>query len=172
MPVPRWLYKLVMKLPPMVSVGVAVKPVTGLAISGEVKYIGWRQVMGSALSITGPKAYNQFDPHWRNQTVYALGVNYQVNPKLQVRGGFNYAKSPIDSHAVGYNMILPAVVESHFTLGTSYQLNNRWGVGAAYMVASRKTYTAPMTPSPTNPDKGQKIGLAEQAFSFNLSYKF
>ncbi len=102
----------------------------------------------------------------------AVAANYHVNKRLQVRGGYNYAKSPIDNNAVAYNLILPAIVESHYTVGLSYDLNNHWSVGGAYMYAPKKTLTAPMTSAQADPSKGQKISLSEQAVSFNIGYKF
>ncbi len=171
MPYPGGRYTLVMKTPQMFAVGATAHINPSLSVSGQIKYIGWKHVMNS-LSVTGPKNYNGFTPKWKDQTAYALAVNYKVNPALQVRAGINYAKSPIRSNEVGYNLILPAVVETHYTAGVSYQINKHWGIGGALMYAPKKTYTAPMTTSQTNPNKGQKIDLSESAVSFNLKYVF
>jgi long-chain fatty acid transport protein len=168
---PGGQYTLTMKTPQMAAIGVTMHATPALSISGQVKYIGWKDVMDN-LSITGPKDYSGFMPKWKDQTVYAIAANYMVTPALQVRVGYNYGKSPIEGHAIGYNMILPAVVESHYTAGFDYQLNNHWKLGGALMYAPKKTYTAPMTTSSSDPNKGQKIDLSETAVSFNIGYKF
>lgn len=170
-PYPGGRYTLTMKTPQKAAVGVTMHATPALAISGEIKYIGWHHVMNT-ISITGPKDYNGFTPKWKDQTVYAIAANYKVTPALQVRAGYNYAKSPIDSNAAGYNMVFPAVIESHYTAGFGYQLNNHWKIGGAFMYAPKKTFTAPMTASQTDPNKGQKIDLGETAVSFNVGYKF
>lgn len=170
-PFPAGRYQLTMKTPQTAAVGFTVHPMKTLSVSAQVKWIDWKAVMNH-LSITGPQNFSGFTPKWKNQTVVAVGANYHVNKRLQVRAGYNYAKSPIDNNAVAYNLILPAVVETHYTVGLTYDLNHHWSVGGAYMMAPKKTFTAPMTADPANPSKGQKISLSEQAVSFNIGYKF
>ncbi|AOV16496.1 hypothetical protein BJI67_04895 [Acidihalobacter aeolianus] len=168
---PGGKYTLTMKTPQTASLGVTMNPTSTLAVSAQVKWIDWKDVMNN-LSITGPMDFTGFTPKWKSQTVVAVAANYYVTPKFQVRAGYNYAKSPIDSNAVAYNLILPAVVETHYTAGFTYDLNKRWTIGGAYMIAPQKSYTAPMTASMTDPSKGQKVSLSEQAVSFNIGYKF
>lgn len=168
---PGGKYTLTMKTPQTASLGVTMSPTSALAVSAQVKWIDWKDVMNN-LSITGPMDFTGFTPKWKSQTVVAVAANYYVTPDFQVRAGYNYAKSPIDSNAVAYNLILPAIVETHYTAGFTYDLNKRWTIGGAYMIAPQKTYTAPMTASMTDPSKGQKISLSEQAVSFNIGYKF
>ncbi len=168
---PAGQYTLTMKTPQMAAVGVTMHATPALSISGQVKYIGWKDVMNN-LSITGPKDYNGFTPKWKDQTVYAIAANYKVTPALQVRAGFNYGKSPIDGSTAVYNMVLPAVVESHYTAGFDYQLNNHWNLGGALMYAPKVTFTAPANSGQTDPNNSQKIDLSETAVSFNIGYKF
>ena len=167
-PYPAGPYTLTMKTPQMAAVGVTMHATPALSVSAQVKYIGWKDVMDK-LSITGPKDYPGFTPKWKDQTVYAIAANYKVTPALQVRAGYNYGKSPIDSGSAAYNMVLPAVVEQHYTAGFDYRLNNHWKLGGAFMYAPKKTYTAPMT---GGYNFGQKIDLSETAVSFNIGYKF
>ena len=58
---------------------------------------------------------------WDDQTVYKLGINYDYNKTWSFRGGVNYGKSPIQNHEVLFNMLAPATVEWHATIGASYR---------------------------------------------------
>ena len=164
-------YTLTMKTPQMAAVGVTMHATPALSVSAQVKYIGWKDVMNK-LSITGPTDYNGFTPKWKDQTVYAIAANYKVTPALQVRAGYNYGKSPIKASSAAYNMILPAVVESHYTAGFDYELNNHWKLGGAFMYAPKVTFTAPASTGATDANNSQKIDLSETAVSFNIGYKF
>jgi vitamin B12 transporter len=42
---------------------------------------------------------------------------YRATPELTVRGGLNYAKTPIQKDQVLFNMLAPATVEKHITFG-------------------------------------------------------
>lgn len=170
-PYPAGTYTLTMKTPQTAALGVAFRPISALTVSAQVKWIDWHAAM-DALNITGPQDYPYFTPHWHNQTAVAVGVNYRVDPALQLRAGYDYARSPIDSSAVGYNIVMPALIESHYTAGVTYDLNHHWTVAAAYMYAPKVSRTAPAATSPTDPNQGQTIDLAEQAVSFNIGYKF
>ncbi|WP_461871421.1 OmpP1/FadL family transporter [Hydrogenobaculum sp.] len=100
--------------------------------------------------------YKEFG--WKDQWVFAVGTSYKVTPKLTLRAGFNYARSPIRSNNFGYsspqltppsvsvsgaqfnqydidyfNLLgFPAITEEAITLGGSYQFTNTFGVSLAY----------------------------------------
>ena len=61
---------------------------------------------------------------WKNQTIYKLGLAYQLNDQWTVRGGWNYGKSPIpsDNGAILVNIVAPATTQSHMTMGATYNL--------------------------------------------------
>lgn len=170
---PAGRYTAQLDIPQQLSAGVTVRPLNGLSISGDVKWINWANTMKD-FYVTMPNGTRMnLAPGWKNQMVYALAANYQVTPKLAVRAGFNYGKSPVRSETVGNNLIFPAVVEQHYTAGLTYDLNNHWNIGAAYMYAPKKSFTAPANSGQAGDNNnGQTIDLKESAFVFNLGYKF
>jgi len=109
------------------------------------------------------------DPGWEDQTIYALGVSYAFNEKVNIRAGYNYASAPFDAKKVSSNLILPALVESHYTLGADYRINKHWDVGFHYMYAPKKTETAPSN-DPMAP--GTSTSLTESSFGANIGYRF
>jgi long-chain fatty acid transport protein len=105
---------------------------------------------------------------WDDQTVFAVGVAFKANDRINLRAGFNYGESPIDEDNADYNMILPAVVEQHYTVGGDYRLDDNWDIGFHYMYVPENTVTA----SADTTAPGAKISLSEQSVGINLGYRF
>ena len=52
---------------------------------------------------------------WSSVNVFKLGAEYQYNPKLILRAGYNHTDNPIQGRDVTFNMIAPGVVEDNAT---------------------------------------------------------
>jgi long-chain fatty acid transport protein len=90
------------------------------------------------------KGYEDFA--WDDQDVFALG--YEYAPKgWAVRVGYNYASSPISNQTVGaqgtlenvqntFNLLgFPAIIESHYTIGGSYNFSEVTSLDLAFAYA-------------------------------------
>lgn len=127
--------QLAMESPQTASVGVAWRPTEQLLVETDVKWLNWKDAEG----------YEDFD--WRDQWVYALGMQYKDPEGLTLRLGYNYGKSPVRPHknfdASGTTNVqgntvptllyeylriigFPAVAEHHFTFGVGYQFSGRF----------------------------------------------
>lgn len=101
------------------------------------------------------KGYEDFK--WEDQSVFALGYEYATS-SWEARVGYNYAKSPIKKQsgfagsttAPSSNLIntfnllgFPGIVESHFTVGGTYNVSKRTSVDLAYVYSPEvsNTYT-------------------------------
>lgn len=144
-------------IPENYGVGLSFKPVKGLIIAADVVRInyegvptignrGMENVPGTA-GVPSMKSGNPTDPKelgndegmgfgWKNQTVYKLGIQYGVNNRLQVRTGYNYGKSPIPNDQLTFNLLAPATVEKHYSLGFTYKANDNLEVTGTYMYAA------------------------------------
>lgn len=108
--------------PMSATLGLGLKPVTGLVLAFDVQWIKWSEVAGNDLpefsgSVTGD---NDFDMQWDDQIVYKFGLQYEVIPMLKIRAGVNYGKMPLsddNASALQANMFFPAVAEWHYTAG-------------------------------------------------------
>lgn len=80
---------------------------------------------------------------WKNQTVYKLGVQYGVNKRLQVRAGFNYGKSPIPNDQLTFNVLAPATVEKHYTVGFTYKASDELEITGTYLYAAANNQQSP-----------------------------
>jgi long-chain fatty acid transport protein len=137
-------------IPERYGVGIALKPIDKLTIAFDVTRTLYSDVQAIGNPITntvgtfgednsglpklGEEGGGGFG--WEDQTVYKLGFNYDWSDNLALRMGFNYGKSPIpNDESVMPNMLAPATVEKHATLGLAYKLSPTLQVGVAYMHA-------------------------------------
>ncbi|MDD5404802.1 MAG: outer membrane protein transport protein [Sulfuricella sp.] len=75
--------------------------------------------------------------------VVKLGVEYAYNDRLTLRAGYSHANNPITTRDVTINIIAPAVIEDHYTLGFTYGLDKSSEITMAYMHAQENSVTAP-----------------------------
>lgn len=80
---------------------------------------------------------------WEDRTIYKLGVDYKYDDKLTLRTGLNYSKTPIPNDQVLFNLLAPATVEKHFTLGASYAVSDNLDISASWVHAFKETIKGP-----------------------------
>jgi len=116
-------------------------------VETDVKWINWANAKGWE------------DLDWRDQWVFGIGAQYYVIPKLALRAGYNYARTPIKEHngfngsllgptpftnVQGYNVptyyyellrgiSIPLFMEHHITVGLGYQLTPHFSVNLGYV---------------------------------------
>jgi long-chain fatty acid transport protein len=117
-------------LPQEVVFGLAVNPFEGATLLTDFKWINWSSgFLGSPISAGGLQ--------WRDQYVFAGGFQYDFHPHFRVpftfRIGYNYGRSPVSSASAFQNVLVPTVVEQHFTTGLSYEISRHIGFDAAYV---------------------------------------
>ena len=79
---------------------------------------------------------------WDDMDVWKLGMEYKYSPKLILRAGYSHTDSPIEGDMtcattncaeVTVNILAPAVIEDHITLGFTYTLASGNELTMAYM---------------------------------------
>jgi long-chain fatty acid transport protein len=127
------------------------------------------------------KGYKEFK--WDDQDVYAIGYEYATSG-WAARVGYNYAKSPISDQGLAdggltnaLNLLgFPATVESHYTVGGTYNLSKQTSVDLAYVYAPEveDSYNhALFTQNPLSPVIVPiTTKHSQQAVSVQLSYAF
>jgi long-chain fatty acid transport protein len=120
------------------------------AFSGNTIAVDYKKIKWS-----DAKGYQDFE--WDDQDVYAIGYEYATFG-WAARVGYNYSKSPISEQAYAgvnganlssgvvntFNLLgFPGIVESHYTLGGTYNITKKTSVDLAYMYAPEvsETYT-------------------------------
>lgn len=82
---------------------------------------------------------------WDDVEVWKFGVEYKLNKQLTVRAGYSENNNPIneaDPREVMFNILAPAVIEKHATVGFTYALASGNEVTMAYTHAFENSLTA------------------------------
>jgi long-chain fatty acid transport protein len=172
-------------IPENFGVGIAIKATPDLTIAADVTQINFSGVdsVGNgissfyscpALARTGfaPNSYclggsNGPGFGWEDMTVFKLGVQYRVNEEWTLRAGWNYAEQPIPKAETMFNVLAPAVVEHHLTLGASWNLDKTQELTFAYMHAFNKKVDGEYTPGFGTAD----IEMYQDSFGVQYSWK-
>jgi len=104
---------------------------------------------------------------WKSRTSYKLGVDWTYSEKINLRAGWNYAKSPIESDQVLFNMLAPATPEHHLTFGGGYIFNEDMSLDVNVMIAFVNTIRGPTAFGPGGaPVDGSNASIAMGQYSF------
>ena len=132
-------------MPAATTAGIAWQATPKTLIAADVQQIEYSKVKAMAndnSTLNGMPANLGADNGsgfgWKDQTVYKIGVKHQVRPDFAVLAGYNHAKNPLKSGQTLFNVLAPATVEDHVTLGGEWKLNNKANLTAAYTHAFGK----------------------------------
>ncbi len=138
-------------LPQELALGVALKPSDDWLLSFKLNWIDWSGAIKD-ITIRGTSPNNPLaDPvtslpptagYWKDQLVIATGVAYTLNERTTLYAGYNYGRNPIPKQ--NSSSLLAAILEHHFTLGASRQLNQEWKMtgGVEYVAPAKVEYTS------------------------------
>jgi len=114
---------------------------------------------------------------WEDQTVYKLGISWAYSPEFTLRAGYNHADNQIPDDQVLFNMLAPAVVEDHLTLGASYKFDEDIELSASYVHGFENTVTGPTSFQPEGfdteaPAENASLTMKQNSVGATLSIKF
>ena len=150
-------------IPAVLNFGMAFVITPELTIVADYKRIYYGDI--DALSNTNDVSFGQIisDPDnrlggddglgfgWEDINVYSVGLQYQVNDNLTLRAGYSDADEPWKDVNTLFNVLAPATVEKHASLGATYKLDKQSGVNLAFTHAFENTiegtsqFTGPQT---------------------------
>ena len=128
-------------IPATYGAGIAVKVAPPTTVAFDVQRIMYNDVP----SIANPNPTGQLGSAngtgfgWQNMTVYKLGVSHDVNQNLTLRAGWDHNNVAIPQSQTYFNIIAPATVTDHLTLGGTWKLADKSEISFYYMHAFRKT---------------------------------
>jgi long-chain fatty acid transport protein len=88
---------------------------------------------------------------WEDIDVYSVGIQYQANEQWTLRAGYSNGDVPWEDVNTLFNILAPATIEKHASLGGSYRLDKKNTVSFAYThaftntVYGSSTFTGPQT---------------------------
>jgi long-chain fatty acid transport protein len=145
-------------LPQEVAVGAALHPSGKLVIALDIDWLNWSRAMQtSTLTASHPDTAgapavieSAAALQWHNQTVYALGIAYELNESVTLRGGYNYGKNPIPPQNL--SPLLSAIGEKEITAGLGYRSPSGWRIDTAleWQLTNSVTYANPALPLGTS----------------------
>jgi long-chain fatty acid transport protein len=80
---------------------------------------------------------------WSDVNVVKLGAQWQVDPALQIRVGWNHGSNPVGSQDVVFNTLAPGIVKNHYTAGFTYAINSHQEISGAFMYAPTVSVSGP-----------------------------
>jgi len=134
-------------IPAHITVGLAFQATDKLKVALDIQRIFYSQV--DSINNPGPVATDFSAPPpsrplgtnsgfgfgWEDVWVYRLGFSYDVNNQWTVRAGYDHSESPIPDDELLFNILAPAVVADHVTLGFTYRPHKNGEWNASYMHA-------------------------------------
>lgn len=127
-------------IPENYGLGIAVKATPKTTVALDVVRIKYNDVKSIAnpISLLAPGTLgndNGAGFGWKDQTVFKLGVSHQVHDKLTVRAGYNHGSDVIPTTEIAFNILAPATVKDHLTLGATWTLQNGAELSGYFMHA-------------------------------------
>jgi long-chain fatty acid transport protein len=133
-----------MDVPAALTVGVAYQATPKTLVAADVQQIYYSDVAAIGNTANVPRPLGSAGGPgfgWADQTVYKVGVKHQVNDSLALMGGINYGKNPLSSAETTFNVLAPATVEKHISLGVEKKLTPKSKLIGTYVHAFGSTVT-------------------------------
>ncbi len=109
---------------------------------------------------------------WDDMTVYKLGWQYEANHDWTVRLGYSRTEQPIDSADVVFNILAPAVVEDHFTVGLTRKIGKDHEINFAAMYAPSKSVDGINPFAAIGPDGPQDVEIEMDQLEVEVSWSW
>jgi long-chain fatty acid transport protein len=106
---------------------------------------------------------------WQDIGVWKVGLQYEVSPKLTLRGGFAHSDQPIPESEVLFNILAPGVIEDHLTVGFTALLSPK---SALHFSLMRGFSSSVSGPNPLEAPGQQRIELKMDQWEAELGFSF
>lgn len=155
-------------VPQQVAVGLALRPMPGLLVEADVKWINFSETT-DVVPITRPTGYVGPVPAainfgWDDQVVYSLGVRKEMGPGMALMAGLNYGKSPIEENDVDNNLGSVAIPEWHLSVGLTRKLGKNFAGSLSYTHAFENEVRS-------NSGSNNTIKIEQNIFYAQISYQ-
>lgn len=127
-------------VPAQVTVGVSIQATPKTTVAADVQHIYYSDVKsignknntatGVQLGTDNGAGYG-----WDDQTTLKIGVKHQLKQNVALMAGYNHGNSPISESETAFNILAPATVEDHVTLGAEWSNTKKSKWTAYYMHA-------------------------------------
>ncbi|MBF0272199.1 MAG: outer membrane protein transport protein [Magnetococcales bacterium] len=164
-------------IPPTFQIGLAYKPTpawTALLDMQKLFFSDIRSVGNSNNLLLTPGSIslgtdNGLGFGWRDMTIYKTGVQWKANDDWTLRSGFSLANQVVPGQQALFNILAPATVTKHVTLGVSRTIsaNSSIDLSASHALDQRVYGSNPNTPFQTG-----SLDMKQLEMEVNWSYRF
>ncbi len=133
-----------LELPAIYGAALAFKPLPQLTIETEFsrQQYSSRHAFGNTIDVLaqGKPLGSSDGPGfgWGDQNAYKLGVVYQATPDLRLRAGYIYATASFPPSQTLFNLLAPATLRNHYTLGATWGFLPRYEVSGYAALAQQR----------------------------------
>ncbi|MBI5017864.1 MAG: outer membrane protein transport protein [Deltaproteobacteria bacterium] len=132
--------------PQQAGLGVNYRVAPWVRVAADVNWIDWSSAVKTVkIKVKNPdtagapeKMTIPFAMDWKDQWVYALGIEFLPAPAWAVRFGYNHANSPVPDDTL--TPLFPAIVTDHLTAGFGYKAGDwTYNTGVEYALPAKQT---------------------------------
>lgn len=164
-------------IPSMYGVGMKFTPSSSVTILFDYTHINYSDIASiandaSTLFTSALGNDNGAGFGWQDMDIYKLAIAWQMSPDLILRAGWNHGDQPIPASETLFNILAPATVEDHLTLGATWTLANKSELTVAYMHAFENTVNGANS-IPGGFGGGEaNIGMSQNSLGIAYGYEF
>jgi len=110
---------------------------------------------------------------WDDMTIYKLGYQWETSPDWTWRVGISQGDQPVASSEVLFNILAPAVMETHLTAGFTMKIgsDSEFSLAAMYAPNSSVTGSNPLQGG-TGPSQNITIEMTQYELEASWAWKF
>jgi long-chain fatty acid transport protein len=108
---------------------------------------------------------------WHDITVIKTGLDYNLNPALTLRAGYNHAGLPFDNTQTFFNLLAPAVTQDHLHAGATWTLKSGKEINFAYIHAFNNTVNGVNSIPPSAGSGNANLSMYQNSIQVSLGWK-
>lgn len=162
-----------MDVPAATTLGIAYQATPATLIAADVQHIAYSDVDATGNLPTTPLPFGADGGPgfgWDDQTVFKIGVKHQMNNDLALMAGYNYGENPVSSEFTTVNVLTPAVVEQHISLGFEKKLTPKSKIVGSYIHTFEDTVEGNGTLPPPGPIPMDAYDLTMEQNAIGIGY--
>ncbi|PCI37677.1 MAG: hypothetical protein COB46_13195 [Rhodospirillaceae bacterium] len=171
-------------IPPTVSLGLTYKATSDLTISTDIQRIFYSRVAAISNTLVNVTPFNQnaggtrnsnslggsegVGFGWNDLDIIKIGASYDYDDALTLRTGVSHNSSAFHSSETLFNILAPAVVDTHLSFGGTYKLTSNLMLNMAYTHA----FDANINGNNANHVEEINLSMTQHDLEVGVSYLF
>jgi long-chain fatty acid transport protein len=155
-------------LPESISAGLAYTPTSRLSLEAILIWTRWTRIKSLDMYLPGNMPLSRTPKRWRNTWRAGIGAEYALLDWLDLRLGYNFTESPMNSQYADYNV--PTKNRHTYTFGLGFH-NDRWSLDVSYLFIDCLSRSYQNRPD-LGTVKSQSRGVMAHEMAMTVTYNF